>query len=120
MSFTIVRKGDAPAPSPAPRKRTIVIKRRPRPEDGLKRLKFKGKIVDRPIQFPDDVAYMQGVYRSLGYHVPDRDAQEAWVELSRRHCPWRKVKEGERPWLRIGFVHDHFKKAIGDLLIEEA
>lgn len=70
-------------------------------------MKFSGPLLDRSIQFPEDVGAMRGWLKGLGFQVGDRDCQALWVKLSREHYPFDKAP-GDYAWLNVGVMSSIF------------
>jgi hypothetical protein len=69
----------------------------------LKRAKFDGQLLDKPIQFPSDVAQMRGWLRGRGLSVGDKDCQALWHRLSEEFYPFSS-RRAEGAWLNIGYM----------------
>lgn len=79
----------------------------PRPED-THALTFP--VIDRPIQFPDDVKWMRGRLASMGIVLGDQAIAALYRRLSVDFYPF-DTDPGDDAWLVPGRMYDLVKKA---------
>lgn len=102
--FVIVKKRKTEEPVDAP------------VDKNLTPMRFDGPLLDRSIQFPEDVAQMKGWLRSRGLAVGEKDCQALWTKLSEEFYPFGPP--GPRgAWLTMGYVYDIFREHAREFLV---
>lgn len=100
--FTIISKRKTARKNPA----GVVIHKAKKPEKReskattVKEARFNGPLIERPIQFPDDVEWMTKHLLRMGLDVSPKDVQALGHKLSVDFYPWSNVPEVA--WLTAG------------------
>lgn len=96
---------------------TILRKGKVDPDAGLQRMRYRGELLNRAIQFPEDVALMKSQMRGMGWFVSEKDCQALWDRLSREYYPYENP--GDYAWLTAGIMLQIMRDHAQDFLVQD-